>query len=103
MKQVQSATEHVLSAAGARLVPSCLFARFRGDISDPIPPSVKRPPVKKMLKKGLSGDPFEFKLDSLEDTIALEGRGAGYSFFDYVYEQLPIHKIVRLPRYKEAP
>jgi hypothetical protein len=56
-----------------------------------------------MLKKSLSGDPFEFKLDRLEDTLALEGRGAGKSFFDQVCEQLLIRKIVRLRRYKEAP
>jgi hypothetical protein len=58
--------------------------------------------MKKLLKKCSSGDPFKFKLDRSEDTLALEGRGPGKSFFDHVCEQLPIHKIVRLRRCKEA-
>jgi hypothetical protein len=64
---------------------------------------VKRPRVKKILKKGSSRDPFEFKLDRSEDTLAPEGSGAGKSFFAQICEQLPIHRTVRPRRSKESP
>jgi hypothetical protein len=54
-----------------------------------------------MLKKGSSGDAFEFKFDCREETLALEGHGAGKSSFGQVCEQLS--DIVSIWRHKEAP
>jgi hypothetical protein len=47
-------------------------------------------------------DPFEFMLDRSEHRLALKGCGAEKSFFDQVCEQLSIHKIVCLRRFKES-
>jgi hypothetical protein len=69
VKQAQSAAEHVLSAAGARPVPSPPILPVRavpGRYRYLIPLSVKIHRVKKMLKKGSSGDSFEFKPDHLK-------------------------------------